>query len=304
MEKKIHMVVHENYKSVEDYLFSLQGVFFNKILTLKNDIEIISNLYNNGDYLIFICLSMDWDNFHPKQWLNSGRILFLNTEHLTNENRMNIIQKFIQLNIPILDFSSTNIEIINNYLRLNNTTYEYTPLLIPYQLNTKELEYITTKKQSYEYDIGIIAAIPKAIDDDIVSNRTIIWNKLIKGKWKCLNINGFGKERDEQIQKCKIILNIHHFESFKIFEEIRCIRLILGDKVVISDKSYLDHLIDVHDLVVWTKHDKMLQTIDEVLNNFNMYQTKLENTNKDYINKSRQRILEYSKNKILDSNKF
>ena len=64
-------------------------------------------------------------------------------------------------------------------------------------------------------------------------------------------ISGWGESRDHEIAKCKTILNIHgqHDEtSSKIFEHIRCNRLLYADIPVLSETNYnLDHkFIDTH----------------------------------------------------------
>ena len=79
---------------------------------------------------------------------------------------------------------------------------------------------------------------------------------------------GWGKERDELIKKCKIIINIHNFDFFTIFEHIRCDRLIFANKIVVSDKSYKTNLLDIEPYVYWEDYDNIIPKTQELLNMF------------------------------------
>ena len=79
---------------------------------------------------------------------------------------------------------------------------------------------------------------------------------------------GWGKERDELIKKCKIIINIHNFDFFTIFEHIRCDRLIFANKIVVSDKSYKTNLLDIEPYVFWEDYDNIIPKTQALLNMF------------------------------------
>ena len=86
--------------------------------------------------------------------------------------------------------------------------------------------------------------------------------------WNCVNILGWGKERDELIRKCKVIVNVHHFECFSIFQHIRCDRLVFADKLVVSEHSLCGNDLDIRDVVVWSDFTDLLETTQKVLNDF------------------------------------
>ena len=98
--------------------------------------------------------------------------------------------------------------------------------------------------------------------------------------YNCINITGWDNDRDKIIKKCKIILNIHHFEPYKIFEHLRCDRLIFSNKIIISEKSLNMNDLDIFDYVIWKDYDKIIDYIKIVLNDFETYQNCLEKKSK------------------------
>lgn len=105
--------------------------------------------------------------------------------------------------------------------------------------------------------------------------RNKMWNLLNgaadKNKWNIINIVGWGEEHDKIIKECKIIINIHHFDCFNIFEHIRCDRLIFSNKIIISDKSYKQENLDINKYVIWEDFDNIINKTTYILDNFNTY---------------------------------
>ena len=85
---------------------------------------------------------------------------------------------------------------------------------------------------------------------------------------------GWGRERDEIIKKCKIIINVHHFECFKIFEHIRCDRLIFANKIIISESSIFHDKLDIYDHVIWTPFENIITKTQFILDNFDTFNVK------------------------------
>ena len=84
----------------------------------------------------------------------------------------------------------------------------------------------------------------------------------------------------------------------KIFEHIRCDRLIFAGKLVISEKSDYQELLDISSHVIWEDYDKIIIKIKEVLDNFEKYNYK---KNFSKIIENRKNILKYSLSKMLQS---
>jgi hypothetical protein len=119
-----------------------------------------------------------------------------------------------------------------------------------------------------------------------------MWKALQQKPWKSTNIIGWGADRDEQIKKCKIILNIHHFECFTAFEHVRCDRLIFADKIIISDECFQQECLDIYPFVLFVKYPEILATVEKVLSNFDNVQEIFESLKKDTIIFQRQKTLE------------
>lgn len=291
INKKIYFVYKTNFKVLEDYVNSL-NIFYDYI-----ELENINKYYNCYDIFIF---GQMWLGEQEKSFYEKTNILFLNVEHLTESNRLNHIINHIKHNMPIIDFSMANILFLRKYIEQNNIDYKSNLILLPYQFNSIENFNIQNNINEYEYDIGIINAITKkdkTNDSNLIYKRDDIWQKIKQQNWTYINILGWGKERDTLIKKCKIIINIHNFDVFNIFEHIRCDRLIFANKIILSDKSLYQDQLDINDYVIWEEYDKIIDTAQDILNNFNKY-----NVKKDFIKiiNSRKKTLKNNIDKILD----
>ena len=82
------------------------------------------------------------------------------------------------------------------------------------------------------YDIGFAGS---------KSNRRIaIVNALADTKYSICLIRSWGEERDAVLAKCRIILNIHYADDYKVFESARCVPWIEAGATVISEHSLDD----------------------------------------------------------------
>lgn len=172
-------------------------------------------------------------------------IVFLNTEQLTSSNirkhidkQMENISRFIRNVLKIrepekhpdiyfADYSYVNIQImktLNTEIKPDNVFY------LPYQYCEKEINKLKDflKENNNIYDIAFCGS-------DSLRRNTLL-RKLAR-KYKVQRIRGFGDERDKEIAKAKILLNVHFNDTFKIFESIRCDRWIMAGMHVISEVS-------------------------------------------------------------------
>jgi hypothetical protein len=297
MSKYILVVPEEAYKVIEDYITSINII--TKIIYLKN-FNINKYLVSN-DFYIFCQIWIDLKTF-PKNVFSSPRFIYINFEMLTEQNRMDNVVQLIKNNIKVIDYSTANINFLIDYLysykinfNINNIIY------IPYQFNLLENELLKNINNEYEYDIGIINALPKqdsSVNSELTYRRTELWNNIQDLNYTSINILGWGKERDILIKKCKIIINIHHFEVFNIFEHIRCDRLIFANKIIVSDNSlYMDKL-DIYDNIYWENFDDILITSIKILDNFDYYNNIILNKSSINIIENRKILLNNSLKKI------
>ena len=289
--KKMYFVYKDNFTVLKDYFNSL-NIFYNYI-----DFDDINKYFNNYDIFIFgqMWLSEQNENFYK-----NSNIFFLNVEHLSEQKRIDHIITHIKHNMPIIDFSLANILFLKKYMEINNIDYKSNLLLLPYQFNSIENFHLKNDECDYEYDIGIINAITKkdkSNSNNLVYKRYDIWQKIIKTKWKYINILGWGEERDKLIKQCKIIINVHNFDVFNIFEHIRCDRLVFSNKVILSEFSFYQEDLDIKDYIIWEDYDKIIDTANYILENFEKF-----NIKKDLMNliNSRKNTLQENINKIIN----
>ena len=182
---------------------------------------------------------------------NNFEVSLLQTEPLNLPWRLDAIINFYKIypNIKIYDYSKSNIKILSEY---NITNCEY----LSYNIQSYELSKLTTflteNVNNRIYDFGFIynwKNLP--IDEQHIINpprRRYIVDFLRKNGFKVNIIAGYGDDRDIELSKCKIILNIHGQinnnnnpgpdECSNIFEHIRCDRLLEAGFNILSETSY------------------------------------------------------------------
>ena len=231
------------YSFFKDYIESIMNknklfkICFNTKNIDKNDV-IIYLRYTDEKNLT---------NSNIKRW-------FLNTEQLTGHQHLNLI-KNCDKDFNVIDYSQSNIIISKKYL--NNVFY------LPYQVNYKEI--FNHKKI---YDIGLT--------ETNSDKRLKIYNDIVKNLHKKpICINKFGKERDKTLLKCKIFVNIHRYDAYNIFEEIRCNRLIFNKIIVITEKSENSNLFKFKDYIIECNYNEIVDKVKYVLNNYKQVYNKL-----------------------------
>lgn len=290
LNKKIFFVYKDSFHLLKDYFNSL-NIFYDFI-----ELDDINKYYNKNDIFIF---GQMWLPEQKESFYKSTNVIFLNVEQLTESKRLDHILTHIKHNMPVIDYSLGNILLLNSKIKELNIDYKHELLFLPYQFNSIENYNIKNNDNNYEYDVGIINGFIKQDDsnsDSIIYKRNVIWEKIQNQNWKYINILGWGEERDLLIKKCKIIINVHNFDVFNIFEHIRCDRMIFANKIIISDKSLFQDLLDIKDYVIWEDFDKIIDTAHYVLDNFDKF-----NIKKDFIQiiNNRKNILQKNVNTIM-----
>lgn len=260
-------------KVLEDYIHSLN--IFDDVIHLR---ELSIPKFKSTDY-IYVITQM-WLNLDEKiqhlvdGMLSSDRVVYLNVEMLSESIRMDHILGLIKKGIQIADYSMVNIIFLKEYAKEHNIPITKEVIYLPYQYNLRDQVQLQNIDDKYEYDIGIINALPKqddSVDKVNTYRRTKMWNDLQNTKWKCINILGWGKERDELIKRCKVIINVHHFEAFNIFEHIRCDRMIWAKKIIVSDNSLGMDKLDITKYIFCEEFDDIIPRSEEVLQKFTEY---------------------------------
>jgi len=301
---KINLVHGDGIVVLKDYIHSLHII--DKHIHI-NDFD-LDKFMNSKDIYIFTQMWLNLNAF-PKEMYTSPRFIFLNVEMITEQNRWDHIYDMLQKNVRIAEYSKSNIMLMkNNLIELKkqfniDLNYRHEFIYLPYQYNLKDNYLLKNIENKYTYDIGIINAIPKkdpSVSANLKYKRTEIWEKINLLGLNCINITGFDEERDKLLKQCKIILNIHHFECFNIFEHIRCDRLIFADKIIISDKSLFMEELDVYNFVIWEDYDNIVNKTIDLLYNFEAQQENIEKQPKNELINNRFKTLEKNYRLIQD----
>jgi hypothetical protein len=123
----------------------------------------------------------------------------------------------------VWDYSKENVRILND----NNILAKHVPLESPDWYIEELREYRV--KNEIEYDVGFAG--------DLTDRRVEILTKLKSLGLLVNSIELFGKERDKELAKCRVLLNIHAHSDFKIFESARCEPWLKLGVTVISENS-------------------------------------------------------------------
>ncbi len=272
---------------LEDYIYSLNiisdVIHLNELslerITSTTDIFIITQMWLNTVSV-------------PKQFIETGRLVYLNVEMLTELKRMNQVIELAQSGIKIADYSRSNLSYLRAYIKdkdivIDNLMGYY----LPYQYNLRDQVQLANIDGVYNYDVGVINAVIKrdaSVNSELTYRRVKLWEQLQTSGLKCINILGWGAERDELLKRCKVIINVHHFECFNIFEQIRCDRLVFAKKIVVSDKSVFTEKYDLVGNVLWEEFDNIIPRTKEVIQNFAKYDGIMQSLSMDQVIQNRR----------------
>lgn len=237
-----------DYKVFEEYLncFKIYGI---KIQKYKS--KTINNI-SMDNFNIFIRII-------PNKYINYAKCV-INTEQLSDKVNYNIIANYINKNKIIVDYSNQNILFLKKKYP-NYDGFFYFPYLFMKDENVKLTNFIQNNKK---HDIVFCGGLNQ--------RRTYIIDKLIEKNYDVVIVNGLWNDiRDNVIANSKILLNIHSSNEYNIFESIRCDRWIFSKMLIITENSICDDLNDMKNLLIITEYDNIVDTVIEVINNYDKY---------------------------------
>ena len=169
-------------------------------------------------------------------------VSLLNLEPLNLfKRRAHIISTYNAYNqLKIYDYSLSNIQILKDN---GVTNVEH----LPYIITNEETQMLSDLKAKTNqiYDFGILTgsgATNNSINELGPKRKQLVRHLLEKG-FSVNIIKGWGQERDTELSKCNVILNIHGqinpspdvWEDSMIFEHIRCDRLLAAGFNILSE---------------------------------------------------------------------
>ena len=252
--------LHEFY--FLDYINSLLANYPEEITYINDK---ICFQYNSDD--IFVFMQKVPDYFDPIQIPN--KIYVLNTEQMSNPDIRREIEQ-ISEEIEIIDYSQTN---IRHLLEIKKKAH-----YLPYMVNRSEILDLPKTK-----DVAIIGWWDSSYRMNILSD-------LAQIGIDCNQIVGFDRDRDDELFRHRILVNIHFNECSRIFEQMRCNRCILNRMIVISEKSD-DIDYELRSYMIECEYSEIAEKTRDVLANYDAYHKKLfENFDLDMIERNYKTI--------------
>ena len=240
----IYAFYGHNYNVIEDYINNLKQKY-NIVYT--QDIDFVLNC--NPNKISYIMNIID-ERIINKYKNSNVELSFLNTEPLSISYNLDLLKTYINKYpyLKIYDYSYSNLQIILN----NNMNAE----LLEYTLDENENHVLKELYLNEEklYDFGIITYGNTETNtiDALFHKKKEVVIELIKKGFKIHIISGWGIERDKELAKCKVILNVHSILGIngevyysKTFENIRCNRLLdAGFKILSEDSLHYNKIIN------------------------------------------------------------
>ena len=215
---------------VRQYIDNLNSIYPDYQIVLTCDREYI--IKNKPHKLTYI-----YDVFDSKLIVELPDVKpsILNTEPLNIPCRLDHLVDILRSypDFDYYDYSKSNLTIIENTnINVLNKIY------LPYICNNNELcELIELNRTTNKiFDFGII----RTAGGDVTDRRQAVIDFLKQHNISVNIIGGWGKDRDVELAKCKVVLNIHGFYQIpsNIFEHIRCDRLLEAGFTILSESSY------------------------------------------------------------------
>ena len=230
---------HYERKMIQQYIDNLNYIYPQYNIYLTNDKNRI--LTENPSKITFVFEVFDHDIITK---LPNTEFSQLGTEPLTIPVRLRHILDHLKIfpNMKYYDYSKSNLKILEeNGINIQDKIY------LPYKCSDEELEKLINFNKNIKkvYDFGLL----KGVGGVMTERREKIANFLKKHNFTVNIIGGWADDRDTELAKCKIILNIHGnlgTTISNIFEHIRCDRLleagfnILSEESVNLDQSFLN----------------------------------------------------------------
>lgn len=188
-----------------------------------------------------------------------------------------------------------------DYLKNLDCIFEYTETNVSFLSQFKHLSHYVKK------NIYVPPLIYDEIDFHDYKDRYLDFTTLqswserrgrFYNKRKHNNIDGsYDKNYLKQnLDKYKILLNIHQTDNRKSFEELRVLPSLSTGILVVSEEVPFKESIPYHNHIIWSSYENLEKTLDEVLNNYDYFrESKLTR-----LSETLQKMKEISEHKLIN----
>ena len=259
---------------VNDYVYYIIEVI--KEVIIENDVQ-INIILGNTDYNFdnnykVIKININFEHTLVKPGGRDINPSCLIGKIPTNDNNFYLVRisGYNELNSAdiVVDYSIPNIRNIstsNNYNSFSEKLLYIAPVIYNYELtnfmNKRDLDVLTTFINTEE------------------PRRHKLLNNIRDNNINHKNVNNCYEKTSlkELYLNTKIIINIHQTEHHHTFEELRCLPALLNGVIVISENSPLNELVPYNEFIIWTSYYKIIDTLKDVINNYEFYYNKIFN---------------------------
>jgi len=178
---------------------------------------------------------------------SGNNVSILNTEQLT---RQWYFEKYERDLLKLL--SNNVIPTLYDYSIYNTT-------LVPFNMKVSDIiPYNAKKSEIPDHNMKITRDVAFFGTKSIRRDKII--EELERRGVDVYRIEAWGDRRDVEVQKCKLILNIHYSDDYKIYESIRCDRWLAFGKKVVSEDG-LDIPYPKDEKLIISSYDNLVETV-------------------------------------------
>ena len=194
--------------------------------------------------------------------------IFVNTEQISRQEYFDNAEKALHQGTPLIDYSPENIYLLVKIPRRK--------FLLRYQYLSREVDALKSWiPEKPLVDVVFVGTMSPKRGQIIDALRA-------KGITVCI-VQGWGEQRDRELVKGKLLLNLHFHETYGVYESIRCDRLIFSGMMVVTEKSLHQDKNDINELLFIAEYKNIVSKVEEILGDY-------ENIKKEFMDKS-ERIL-------------
>ena len=207
----------------------------------------------------------------------SGVLAVLNTEQCTRGWVLDNMVAHVLRGWTLLDFAQANLDLVRCAVvrrRGRETDPSSSParlLWLPYQLASSPTSRgvgasspPSTRLEERERDTAQVC---------VESRRRIEAQEALKrAGLSVMDVRGWREERERQIDRAKVLVNVHNDEvEFRIFEHVRCDQVIYRGGLIVSEESLGQDALDVRDRVVFCPYEQISSTARDVVDHLDRY---------------------------------
>ena len=262
----------KNFRYFKEYLIGLRDLLRDaghavRMLQFATGHELAKRLAVDTEDVIF------FTNFIPSVFLKASgrdhrRICIM--EQMSSSRNLGILGHLRHTHIAI-DYSSANVE----YAKVGS--------IVHYPLCDDEIGRLSALcAVDKEFDVVMVVPGPSARRQRIV--------QAFAGSGLRFSIaSGFGTGRDEAIAKAKILLNVHFYDDYSIFESVRCDRWVAAGMIVVSETSDVDVGNALTDHVVFTPFADIVRTVRSTLADYDAIKARWDDERPRVLARARRR---------------